>query len=351
MLRDASSQNSASSNDLETKRFYGQFFTTTNPFANDLFLKWADVAAIGPRTTIIEPFAGANNIVSMIREFPRFSRIGWDCYDIDPVNDEDNATFNGTKILYPVSQRDTLRDMPAGRVAITNPPYLAKNSASRRGLPYPETPYDDLYKLAIDRMLDRIGYVAAIIPESFLTAELFHNRLYGAVSLNCRMFEDTEVPVCLALFIPTEKKKDADDFLIYRDSRRVGTYHSLKKHLIPAGDEAAWVFNDREGTIGLRGIDNQQGASIEFIPGSQIDPGSIKHSSRALTRIAGCPRGFEKRVINIANTILKERRAATKDVFMTSFKGLRADGYYRRRLDFRQARDILNHALAQVRGL
>ena len=325
----------------DQKRLNGQFFTTSNPFANDLFLKWLKRIPNKLKTEFLEPFAGSNNIVVMLRDLG-FSP-HWRCYDLEPVNDERNSSG------FEVELRDTLAHMPEGlQVAITNPPYLAKNSATRRGLPYPKTQHDDVYKFALDRMLDKIGYVAAIIPESFLTQDIFHHRLFGVVSLTCRMFEETEVPVCLALFVPSVDKQNPIDFEVYAENRKIGQYQSLKKHLRAAASLVPWEFNCPTGSIGLRGVDGNKGPTIKFVKGSDIDRDEVKSTSRARTRIAGCPAGRELEIINTANELLAERRVITKDVFMTSFKGLRADGQYRRRLDYSQARDLLNLAIMEV---
>lgn len=75
----------------------------------------------------------------------------------------------------------------------------------------------------------------------------------------------------------------------------------------------------------------------------------MKATSRSRTRIGGLHRSRNtERIVEEANKILAERRSATGDVFMTAFKGLRKDGKFRRRLDFAQARDILNMAAANV---
>ena len=165
----------------DQKRLYGQFFTISNPFQCDLFHRWKKLAIIpGPR--LLEPFAGGNNILQLASEAGISAP--WDCFDISPSP----AIVCGE----PAIQRDTLADFPTGyRVAITNPPYLAKNSATRRGMPFPETAFDDLYQVALERMLSSCEYVAAIIPASFLTQRIMQERLFGVCVLTCRMFEDT----------------------------------------------------------------------------------------------------------------------------------------------------------------
>lgn len=286
---------------------------------------------------IIEPFAGANNIPRMLEDGDILPGAKWACFDIVPGEN----VFRKWKI----EQRDTITDYPDGyRIAITNPPYLSKNSATRRGLSYPETHYDDVYKLCLEVMLANTPYVAAIIPETFITSGLFHNRLHSIVSLTCRMFDDTECPVCLAMFVPEDEAPDS--FYIYRMNDALGDYEELKRGDVPDTLGIEWTFNDPNGEIGIWCVDNTRFASIYFGDGKKIPSSSIKVTSRALTRVGGIPSeiNFEK-FIKDCNQILDKYRNDTKDVFMASFKGLRLDGLYRRRLDFATARRIMNNAL------
>ena len=80
-------------------------------------------------------------------------------------------------------------------------------------------------------MLANSDFVAAIIPESFINQNSFRDRLDAVVSLTCRMFDDTEVPVCLALFTPVDKKDYPDDFTIWSGSRNISTYLNLQLHI------------------------------------------------------------------------------------------------------------------------
>lgn len=337
---------SGAERDSENKRLHGQFFTVTNPFNVDPFHKWLKSIPGWDELVLLEPFAGANNIVTMIQDLGYENQ--WSCFDIDPAPVEQNATG------IVVARRDTLENYPAGfDVAITNPPYLAKNSATRRGLSFPGDKHDDLYKLALDVMLRGTQYVAAIIPESFVTQKLFHDRLAVVISLTCKMFEDTEVPVCLALFVPAETKLDATDFLVFAENRLIGSYKELRSHLEEfAGTGLPWRFNDPDGKIGLYAVDGQKEASIRFVAGDMIPSDEVKPTSRSVTRIsANIPSSLVKKVIEEANRLLQVRRDRTKDTFMTAFKGLRKDGRYRRRLDFSQARELLNIAAQNVGAL
>lgn len=327
------------------KRQNGQFFTTTNPFVNEAFVDWLENVnrTVIPLPTLIEPFAGSNNIVWMIRELDFDNP--WAAYDIQPP-DENSAEDVEVQI------RDTINDFPAGyKVAITNPPYLAKNSAANRGLVYGGGEYEDLYQKALAVMLKNVDYVAAIIPETFIKQNLFHDRLHAVISLNCEMFEDTAHPVCLALFVPVADKTEKDNFEIWRGDQAVGSYKKLESFLKTPTQQMDWKFNDPLGTVGLKAADSAKAADIEFVMGSTIPSSSIKHSSRHNTRISllDITDTEVESLIKIANKLLKARRKATKDVFMTAHRGLRIDGQYRRRLDFSQARDLLDLAYTQMK--
>lgn len=330
------------------KRGKGQFFTRGNPFVFRLFNDWLTKALDEKTDSIfLEPFAGSNSIIKLMSDaYPEMDN-KWECFDIDPESNEKNLTD------IPITIQDVLSDFPKSyHISITNPPYLAKNSATRRGIPYPNEQYDDLYKYSLHVMLEHVPYVAAIIPESFIVQGLFHNRLYGVISLKDKMFDDTECPVCLALFVPDNKKENKKDFLIYSNDDYIGSYLELKKYNSkPVKDYINMKFNDPNGEISVITIDDTKGDSIKFLEGDAINPDKIKVSSRSFTKISGFS-GFTSldifSIIKESNNILMERRYKTEDVFMTAFKGLRKDGKYRRRLDFAQVRDIINIAVERL---
>lgn len=325
----------------DNKRILGQFYTRSNPFGLDVFQRWFFEIPYEKRQVILEPFAGANHIVEMIHEIGINSI--WECYDILP---SEYSFF----LQYDVIKKDTLKDFPVNHtICITNPPYLAKNSATRRKLKYPDTQYDDLYKYSLDIMLKNLEYVACIIPESFITQNLFHDRLVAVSSLTNKMFHDTECPVCLALFSPKNIKR-GDNFDVYILDEYIGSYFELRNSLLLVPSEKKiWKFNDKNGNVGIRCVDSNKKADIRFIFGDEIDPDEIKKSSRALTRVSGLPNQIEKSIfIRRCNIALNTYRKNTKDIFLTSFKGLRDDGYYRRRLDFKTARFIMDHVLNEM---
>ena len=333
-------------NSLTEKRTLGQFFTTTNPFSIHIFHEWFSLIPEEKKDPLLEPFAGANNIVKMIKDLGY--TYNWHCFDITPKN-EVNATPE-----FKIEERDMLADFPDNYfVGITNPPYLAKNSASKIGMPFPNTIYDDLYKVSLKTMLDHLEYVAAIIPESFITAEIFQERVYAFISLTCKMFEDTECPVCLALFVPEKIKKDLDlsknDFYIYRQETCMGKYEDFKKKIPKSTLSLPWKFNDKYGEIGIYLHDGREINSIRFVRGETIKPEKVKVSSRHVVRVSGLPENINLDFfLERCNKKLSIFRKETQDFFFTSFRGLRKDGKYRRRLDFKNAKIIMNAVVEEL---
>ena len=213
------------------KRELGQYFTTYNPFQNSGFLNWAYECDLS-KTTILEPFAGSNNLINMLQDMGLCT--DFKSFDIEPKN-----KF--------VKRRDTLKNFPKGfKVCITNPPYLAQNSAKRRNLEFPNIIYDDLYKYSLEKCLENCDYVGAIIPASFFNANIFRERLSHYILLNSKMFNDTEHPVCLALF-----KKSSEDVDLYNDNKYLGKLSDLKKKLPKSNINMDIRFNIPNGNLGL----------------------------------------------------------------------------------------------------
>ena len=322
---------------MDEKRASGRYYTRGNPFQLEPFRAWAKASNL-EQQTVLEPFAGAKDIPRLI-DAAHLQCRDWAFFDIEP----------GAKGIV---QRDTLTDFPKGfNVCITNPPWLARNSATRRGLPFPEaTRYDDLYKYALEQCLTHCGWVAAIIPEAFIRSGLFLKRLHDFISLvpqtqhksmqenktrdTAYMFEDTEHPVGLALFAPDA----TSDVKIWRNNQFLGGLNELRTHLPKSSSNRAIVFNDPNGNLGLIAIDNTVSASIRFCPPAELGNYPIRHQCRSITRI-GVPWRVD---IDVLNTRLAVIREKTHDVFLTAFKGLRRDGHYRRRLDWALTRAIVD---------
>lgn len=307
------------------KRELGQYFTTYNPFQNSGFLNWAYECDLS-KTTILEPFAGSNNLISMLQDMGLCT--DFKSFDIEPKN-----KF--------VKRRDTLKNFPKGfKVCITNPPYLAQNSAKRRNLEFPNIIYDDLYKYSLEKCLENCDYVGAIIPASFFNANIFRERLSHYILLNSKMFNDTEHPVCLALF-----KKYSEDVDLYNDNKYLGKLSDLKKKLPKSNINMDIRFNVPNGNLGLIAIDNTIEPSIKFVNGEEISPERIRVSSRSITRIMIPTKYKINNIIAKLNYNLNIFRKETYDLFLTPFKGLRKDNYYRRRLDYKLAKKLIEKTL------
>lgn len=324
---------------LDSKILNGQFFTTTNPFTLEPFLEWVHNIPESVRmTTLLEPFAGSNNIPAMVEVLGLFSK-QWDSYDLEPSKVNNYPAS-------PVVQQDTLANFPQGYlVSITNPPYLGKTSAATKKLPYPDTIYDDVYKFCLEKLLANVDYIAAIIPETFIVSEQFTDRLTTVISLTCKMFDDTKCPVCLALFNPEKTL----DFKIYRMNTFLGTQAELLKFVPQPFLQHSWKMNDPAGTVGIKCVDGNDGPTINFCHGDLIAPEKIKVSSRSETRVSGLYDDIDlDAFLSCCNEILTEYRVNTQDVFLAPFKNLRKDGVYRRRLDFTTAKLIMSKAAEAI---
>lgn len=315
----------------DSKKARGQFFTRENPFRHAAFRQWAAQAGL-PGENVLEPFAGANHLIESLRGEGLCNRFR--AYDIEPAHPQ-------------VAPRDTLKDFPTGHhVCVTNPPWLGKNSATRRGYAYPSNRYDDLYKHCLQLCLRHCRYVAALIPASYLQSNLFFDRLQSCILLQRALFTDTDNPVCLALF--NDKLFTSID--LYNDSEHIGTLAQLQEFLprrksrnAIAGD--AVRFNDPQGALGFISFDNTKAPSIRFCRAAQLKDYEIKESSRFITRISCDFRGADMdKIIARLNRRIDSFRANTHDVFLTPFKGIRRDGKYRRRMKFSLARSFI-HAL------
>ena len=307
---------------MDSKRAQGRFYTLGNPFALSPFRRWAKRANIAD-TCILEPFAGANHIIHTLTDLGLCREFA--AYDIKPNNRE-------------VKKRNAISRFPKGYdVCITNPPWLARNSATRRGLPYPKTKHDDLYKHCLELCLNNCKYVAALIPASYLQSRLFRGRLHSYILLHDTIFSDTENPVCLALFNDT----DNQDTSIYYDNKYIGGLDELRRRLPQFKKDKQVRFNDPHGKLGFISFDNTREASIRFCDIDYIKDYPIKHSSRFITRISGDFTNLPT-LIKTLNRKIKSFRRNTEDIFLTPFKGMRDDGYYRRRMDFYLARRFIN---------
>lgn len=307
---------------MADKISFGQFYTRGNPFQLAPFLHWAEAIDLASRV-ILEPFAGANHINQHLQRLGCGEKIH--SFDLHPKH-------------HAVRRRDTIKNFPTGYSAcVTNPPWLAKNSATRKGIHLPNTEYDNLYKTCLALCLAHCHYVCALVPASFLHSGLFQARLHSYILLHHSLFTDTENPVCLALF----NKLPSDEVFIYYDERYIGKLGTLKKELPVLGTQRKINFNAPDGPLGFIACDNTKHASIRFCRGEEIAHDLIKESSRFITRIGG-DFIYTERWLAHLNMKINAFRHNTQDLFLTPFRGLRADNMYRRRMDYHLARQLIN---------
>ena len=280
-----------------------------------------------------DPFAGGGHLLEVAKSF-----------GLAPVGLDIDETFSWQK-------NDSLVAIPPVQdsIIITNPPYLAKQSASRVGIDlsayFSKSVYDDVYLIALDRMIEASKYVVAIIPESFINSNYVNKHfLHSITILEENHFADTENPVCVACFDGIAKP--FSQVQVYKSDVFVNSLEAIYQMRLVPLKNVRISFNDLNGWLGLRAVDNTDDKTFihfDFKENIKYDwAHKIKCSSRHLTLIdVDVP--VEKRADFIcrANELLNNLRRQSADVLLTPFKGNTKSGMRRRRLDFSLARAII----------
>jgi len=286
----------------------------------------------------LDPFAGAGDLINLMPSLGLKNNIG---LDIDPTL--------GWRV------NDSLVDVPhyEDTIVITNPPYLAKNSAKEKGLDaYSYFEYNgfvDLYQLAINTIINTYDFSVFIIPETFVSTMDFNARIHSITVLEENPFEDTDVPVCVACF------HDLTDIFnpqydIYKNNDYIFDNEDLQYEVdkLNVRSFLEIEFNNPNGNIGLRAIDGTDPKDrIRFCKPNELgyDLDSIKVSSRAIS-VLNVKLTYTKieidNLIDKANETLEQLRENTHDIVLSPFKNNNKEGRRRRRLDYKLARKILN---------
>jgi hypothetical protein len=313
----------------------GQFFTK-----KDMWLKKhiLDFIISTKRRVIYDPFAGGGDLIKVFFELGYKKSKG---FDLDP---ELGWELN-----------DSLKNIPKieNSILITNPPYISKSSAIRKKLSeldqyFFNKDYDDVYLLALEKMLESNDFVVAIVPETFINSNFKHkNLLHSITVIEDNPFDDTENPICVLCF--DSVSKDNKDIRIYKNEKLICDLETLNSLRIFPEKKLKVKFNDSAGWLGIRGIDSTDpNVRIKFDFKENIDYdwiNNIKISSRHFTLV-----NFElsinlrARFIDESNILLKDLRERTSDLILTPFKGNTKKGVRRRRLDFLTARAIIEAA-------
>jgi hypothetical protein len=320
----------------------GQFFT-----AKEIWLKpqVLDFIQNSGCTIAYDPFAGAGDLLSASIKIGFENTIG---LDIDETLD---WRIN-----------DSLLNIPSieNAIIITNPPYLSNYSASRKKIystvkKYFEiTKYDDLYLLALDKMLEAQQYVVAIVPETFINSNYQQkNRLYSCTVLEENPFHDTDTPVCVLCFDGVVK--GFDQIRIYKNGHFSCSLEELEQLRISPTNAIPIEFNKPDGWLALRAVDTTNPDDmIRFDYKSNFDydwDNKIKVSSRLLTTISIDININERdKFIELCNKEIEILRKMSDDLILSPFKGNMKNGRRRRRLDYRTARALMEKAYRKLKG-
>jgi hypothetical protein len=299
---------------------------------------------------IIEPFYGRGDMVRdiKIKEY----------YDI---------SFSKESEHY----RDTLLNPPdyRNKWVITNPPYLAKNKAKDKKY-FINNNFDDLYKIAINTMLECCGGIL-IIPINFFADEKSKNirklffKNFSVQRLNIyfdSMFEKTNYNVCSFVFKRRENNNsNLIKTFLYGDNEIKETMLSLEElYDYRIGGDFFYELNQTE-PIFSRVIENNKSQAtninvmcidkrnekINFYYSTNTIIG--KQTDRNLATIAykeKLSEDFQKELIKEANQILNDFRKSTYNICLTNYRDNN-----RKRIGFIEAYQILTMAYNKLNNI
>ena len=318
----------------------GQFHTVRHAWLKPQVQRF--IASAG-RVDIVDPFAGNGDIFAALRPLlPEADFVG---FDLDPA------------CAWQIN--DSLKRVPKvdGAMVVTNPPYLAKHSAARKGVLhqvesyYRESGLNDLYLIAMRTCTAAYPRGVFIVPETFLNSGHVFAGIESITVILEDIFNDTDNPVCVVCY--DRDHTGAPD--VYVGDERIGRYPDIMA-LRPKPTGAIDIrFNVIGAPVGLRAIDlPSAGKKISFMPAADMeyDTSGIKISSRLMTfvKVAGVSSENVLDYCRRANRILAQLRERSHDAILSPFKGNAKDGTRRRRLDYELARAILEQAHADMHG-
>ncbi len=308
------------------KNKLGQFFTKERYWEQKqikTFMKNNDF------NTIIDPFAGDGDLLNC---FDGIEKIGMD------IDDSLNKGW-----IY----NNSLKKIPflKNGFVITNPPYLSKTSSKRKGInhkAFQKSNHNDLYKIALDKLMESNMPGIIILPESFVNSTYNKQHIFSITILIPNPFKDTEVPVCVVCYNPQKQFKDTK---IFKNNTFLGNLSKIKNKrqvLLKSRNQTQIKFNDNSGNLALVAYDSTNGKRIRFIKPELLEyKKPQKVSSRVVSKIK-INRRVTKTFIKKLNNKLEIYRNETHDILLTPFKGNDKFGDRRRRLDYKTARAIIN---------
>ena len=326
---------------MDKKRILGQFFTK-----DELWLKpqVIDFIKASNSSVAYDPFAGAGDLLRVAQEKCGFTEVVG--LDID-----DKLTWK---------HNDSLLNIPHinDAIIITNPPYLSNYSAARKGLKYElekyfaTSNYNDIYLIALDKMIKAQNNVVAIIPETFINSNYRQKNLLNSITiLEENPFDDTENPIIVACF--DGRFKSLSEIKIYKNDTFINSLGKIEDLRIKPTGLLDMKFNEPSGWLAIRCVDTTNPVNmIKFDFKDNIKynwENRIKVSSRLLTLVEVDIEDKDKEIfIQKCNNILSKIREETSDIILSPFKGNMKNGQRRRRLDFMTCRAIIEKAYDEL---
>ncbi|QWD63369.1 hypothetical protein [Polynucleobacter sp. MWH-UH2A] len=320
-----------------SKTSTGSFFTKRDVWLTEPVAEFLS-GALAAGNNVLDPYAGEGHLLDVCLEKFNSAIYG---YDIRETIWEKNDSL----ISIP---------NPNNAVIVTNPPYLAKYSAKRKGVfdtveKYFEEGREDLYQTALDRCLEAATFVVAIIPETFLNSTFSKDYLSLLCVLEENPFEDTETPVCVACF----DRRNKQDAKLFINHSYCGNFSDIFSYRKTSLRKDGVRFNISNGRVALKAVDGTMGDDLirfENANTFSYSRTNIKHSSRLLTylEVDVLTDSEINDFVDACNSHLGFIRNKTFDLVLSPFKGNNKSGKRRRRLDYTLARTIIELSLTSM---
>ena len=343
--------------ELSEKRKLGQYYTINNEY----ILQGLELPS---SSSIIEPFAGNGDLLSIVPEAKR-DRV--ECYDIDPKQDY-------------IVERDTLLHPPnyKGKFVLTNPPFLARNKSKDKSI-YDKYAVNDLYKCFLKQLMEEpskspVGGIV-ILPLNFwssnrkadvkLREDFFTN--FEVLRVNVfeeQVFPDTSSTVCsLSFKRGSSIEKEIRMYLFpERKTTKFIRYVPSKCNLFMPGGEI-FLLDKSKYKIGrlTRGNDpfrtnilakciddnanNPISLSIVSDDKIYVD-NTVKSSARCYATLSVEPAltmTQQKRLVLLFNEYLNSHRKKYSSLFLTNYR--ESKDIARKRMGFELMYSIVSHLL------
>lgn len=287
-----------------------KYYTDLNVFNDSAaFQKW--IKHINTEDIILEPFAGSGLLGQHLKN------LNFDYYDISPDFDW-------------INKNDSIAHFPRGyNVCITNPPYKAKNKTKELTLKY-----EDLYLDCLELALNNCKFVSFIIPATFFNQKQFKKRLLCWDKQDRKVFNSTDTHCGVAYFID----KTVENTCLYINGEQISPKplpEPSKKHNLifnPAPPHTANYLLFASDTHNKR----IRVEKYKFIESLFSTEGEFKKTNRNIVPFFA---DFDALRLN---SVIMMWREETQDFYLTPFKSVNHTGRFRKRITFKQVRQLSN---------